>query len=89
MSKKFTPVVVEKNPPGGYLHLAYGITEDRRLYLADKMNKLTANIEGCVIVPMWERIEQLAEIADTHEEFVFCVVADMIWLQQSRRHTIL
>lgn len=86
MKKDFLPDVIDENPPGGMLHLAYGITEERRLELA---NAMTAISQKPALIPMWYRIQQLGEIAENKNEFAFCIMADTIFLMSSKRHQIL
>lgn len=88
MGKPWKPKIVEVNPSRGYLHLHYGISEERRIILADKLNSLS-QVSGSTVISMAGRIDQVAEIAGTYEEFIFCLVCDMIYLQNSEKHTLI
>lgn len=89
MKKDFQPEIVDNNPPGGYLHLAYGITEDRRLELAEYMDNLDKPIPGIAIISIHGRVEEIAEFCDTKEEFAWALVTDLMYLAKNRKYQFL
>lgn len=89
MDKAQAPVLPRVyNATAMYLHENYGITEERRLVLSAMMNKLN-DVKATTISPVWYRIRTIAEFCDTHEEFMWCTVTDIMYLCKSKTSKLL
>lgn len=75
--KPWQPLI--PNPKAFYQHEAYGITEERRLELSDKltaMHKAQLN----ALTPVHYRIDQIAQLAESAGEFAFCLYIDTVFI---------
>lgn len=80
--KNFRPVIVVANPEKGRLNEAYGITDARRVELSGKMDRSIDPYRRSMVA-FHDRIDEIADIADTLEEFVFCLVVHTIFLERN------
>lgn len=78
--KPFQPVL--KDPKAFYLHEAYGITEERRLELSEKMAAIHNSMLG-TITPVHYRMDQIAQISESPAEFAYCVYTDGLFLAKN------
>jgi hypothetical protein len=75
--KPWQPVLV--NPKAYHTHDAYGITDERRRELADKMGAIHKDMLNTV-TPLHYRIDQLSQIAENAAEFAFCLYVDTAFM---------
>jgi hypothetical protein len=78
-NKPFRPQIVD--PSKHYLHDQYGITDERRLDLSARMDRIFTH-PGTQVITVASVIDQIADFCDTPGEFAYCVHTNAAWLQQ-------
>lgn len=68
-----------KNPHAAEIHQAYGITEERRIELSDRLNAMAGRLyRGAVFAH--HIVDEIAKLTATKEEFAWAIFTHAMWL---------